>query len=109
MKTFPRFLLSGVAFVSLLTFGFASEVVVFTNDTLISPSNTNYDHQEIVVSNCVVTIDGLHSFASLQILKGGTVTHSASTNGVLGTRLSIAGEQQVMSSTNGATVSHTNV
>ena len=66
---------------ALLLHGFTAGAVTFTNDTAISLNNTNYDGADIVVTNCTLTVDGPHSFASLQVLNGANLTHSISTNG----------------------------
>ncbi len=54
----------------------ATQAVVFTSHTAIGVGNTTYDGQEIVVSNCTITINGPHSFASLLVTNGGAITHS---------------------------------
>lgn len=56
--------------------------VVFTNDFVISPGNGTYDGQDVVVSNSVLTVDGVHNFASLRVASGATLTHSAASNGL---------------------------
>src|SRR5688572_28468242 len=56
-----------------------SATLVFTTNSVISSVDTNYDGLDIVVTNCTVTIDGTHAFASLQIRNGGIVTHSVAT------------------------------
>ena len=48
--------------VSLLAAGYSALGVTFTNDTLISSGTADFEGQEIVVSNCTVTIDGSHVF-----------------------------------------------
>jgi hypothetical protein len=58
----------------------AARAVTFSSDTLIAPTNTAYDGEDIVITNCTVTIDGPHGFLSLHVLSGGTLTHSALTN-----------------------------
>src|SRR5688500_12788267 len=68
-----------------------SSAIVFTNDLLISSSDTNYDGLDIVVTNCTVTVDGTHAFASLQIRNGGILTHSVAT-GHTGLNLTVAGD-----------------
>ena len=50
--------------------------VTFSSNTLISPNNTNFDGADIVVTNCTVTVDGAHSFASFQVQNGGVLTAS---------------------------------
>src|SRR5688572_7788760 len=78
---------------ALVVFAPASQsaTVVFTNDVVISSSDTNYDGLEIVVTNCTVTVDGTHSFASLRVLNGGILTHSVST-GHTGLNLTTTGD-----------------
>src|ERR1035438_3280618 len=52
----------------------AATAVTFTNDTALPSYDTNYDGMDIVVTNCTLTVDGAHSFASLQVLNGGNLT-----------------------------------
>jgi len=40
-----------------------------------------YDAQDIVVSGCTLTVNGPHSFNSLQIISAGILTHTAAANG----------------------------
>jgi hypothetical protein len=83
--------------------------ITFTNDTAISFRNTNYDGADIVVTNCTLTVDGPHAFASVQVLNGGSLTHSFVPSGSLENRQSITNELQVLSSTNPATLANSNV
>src|SRR5437870_9597219 len=80
----------------------AARAATFTNDTLIGINNSNFDNQTIIVTNCTLTVDGAHSFASVQLLNEAVLTHSFSTNGALENRLSITGELHALSSTNQA-------
>src|SRR6266403_498864 len=77
-----------------------SSAAVFTSDTLLNASNTNYDGQSIVLSNCTVTIDGPHAFASLQVGAGGVLTHSFSANGNINLTAQVADEPQILLGTN---------
>jgi hypothetical protein len=86
-----------------------TSAVTFTTDTAISFSNTNYDGLDIVITNCTLTVDGAHDFASLQVLNGGKLTHSFAPNGLLENLRTITDEPQVLSVTNAATLSNTNV
>lgn len=61
----------------------AAAAVIFTNDTVITYSDPTYDGQEIVVTNCTVTVDGAHSFLEVRVLNGGILTHTAAPNAVL--------------------------
>ncbi|HXP62695.1 MAG TPA: hypothetical protein VN829_19505 [Dongiaceae bacterium] len=72
----------------------------FTNDTHIGLHDTNFDGQDIVVGPCTLTVDGSHAFASLQVLAGGALTHTFSTNGLLNDLLAVTGEQHALSGTN---------
>src|ERR1700690_3633094 len=74
--------------------------ITFTTDTVVSFSNTNFDGENIIITNCTLTVDGLHSFASLQVLNGATLTHSFAPNGLLENRRSITNAPQVLSATN---------
>jgi RHS repeat-associated protein len=50
---------------------------VFTSPVTISESNTTYDGQDIAIKGTTVTIDGTHSFGSIQLIDGAVLTHSA--------------------------------
>jgi len=52
---------------------------VFTSATTISETNTTYDGQDIAIVGATVTINGTHSFNSVQLANGAVVTHSADT------------------------------
>ncbi|MDE3067932.1 MAG: carboxypeptidase regulatory-like domain-containing protein [Verrucomicrobiota bacterium] len=84
-------------------------VVIFTNDTVIGAGDAAFDFKDIVVTNCTVMVDGSHNFNRLQILNGGVLTHSFSTNGLLPATFSTSGEAHVISSTNPATLNAPNV
>src|SRR5258705_7639493 len=64
----------------------AARAVLFTSDTVITPDNTFFDGDDLSLSNCAVTVDGPHGFASVHVLNGGVLTHSFSTNGFLPNR-----------------------
>src|ERR1017187_7825610 len=83
--------------------------VVFTNNTAISPLDLTYDGTDITVSNCTVTVDGSHAFASLQVLTGGVLTHSFSPSGTILGWTNVVDEPQVMSVTNPATLLNGNI
>src|SRR5256885_16627714 len=82
---------------------------VFTTDTIIGPLNTNYDGFDIVISNCVVTVDGPHSFATLRIAGTGVLTHSSSANGLVSILISVTNETQVLNGTNAVFLANSNV
>src|SRR5258705_6039511 len=63
-----------------------ARAVLFTSDTVITPDNTFFDGDDLSLSNCAVTVDGPHGFASVHVLNGGVLTHSCSTNGFLQNR-----------------------
>src|ERR1035437_7895678 len=68
---------------ALLLCSLPARAVTFTNDTAISFNNTNYDGADVVATNCTLTVDGPHSFASLQVLNGGNLTHTWAPSGFL--------------------------
>ena len=69
MKTiFSRFHLIGLA--ALVSLTLRAQTVTFTTNTAIGVGNTNYDSAAIVVTNCTVTMDGPHTFASLLVAGG---------------------------------------
>lgn len=55
--------------------------VTFTADTTIGVGNTTYDGQDVVVSGCTLTVNGPHSFSSLQLVLSGVLTHTAAASG----------------------------
>jgi hypothetical protein len=69
--------LSGDQFVASLLYVQAS--TIFTKDTVIHEGDTTYDSQDIAVAGGIVTIDGPHSFNSVQLIDGAVLTHSATT------------------------------
>jgi hypothetical protein len=100
MKTNPRSHRLNLSLAALVASSFAVTAATFNTDTLIDFANTNYDGQDIVVTNCTVTIDGGHGFSSLHVLNGGTVTHTAAPNGELSNYVAVASEQAFIASTN---------
>src|SRR5260370_17079807 len=87
-----------------------TEAVIFTNDISIGVTNTGFDQQDIIATNCTVTVDGPHAFASVRLLNGSVLTHSFATNAILrGDFISIANELHTLSSTNPVVLNHTNV
>jgi hypothetical protein len=73
-----------------------AQVVTFTNDTTIGLHNTNYDDFDVVVTNCTVTVDGPHSFASLLVQAGGVLTHTYTPGGSLANSLTIVAEPHTL-------------
>ncbi len=58
--------------------GSVSALETITTDTFISDGNTSLDNQDVVVDGAVLTIDGVHTMTTLQVVNGGLVTHSVS-------------------------------
>lgn len=67
----------------------SAHAVLITTNTTIAVGNTTYDGQEIVVSNCTLTVNGPHSFTSLLVTSNGVVTHTGDPAGTLGNRLEL--------------------
>ena len=63
---------------------------VFVASMTIAADNTGYDGQDICVSGATVTIDGTHTFKSVQVIQGGIITHSAAST--LGVDLNVTNE-----------------
>src|ERR1017187_9889813 len=93
----------------MLLHGLPAPAVTFTNDTAISFNNTTYDGADIVATNCTLTVDGPHAFASLQVLSGANLTHTFAPGGILSNWITVTNEPQVLSVTNVATLSNANV
>ena len=94
--------------VAVLFYGCTAWAVTFTNDTAIGFNNTNYDGLDIVVTNCTLTVDGMHAFASLQVLNAGNLTHTYAPGGTLQNGRSITNEPLVLSTTNAVVLSYAN-
>jgi len=92
----------GAGFILFVASVLNSSAVTFTTDTLIRFDNTNYDGQDIVVTNCTLTIDGHHSFASIRLLMRGVLTHSFAESGLLTNSLNIGPDPFVLSAMNAA-------
>ncbi len=70
---------------------------VFTSDTTIGIDDTEFDGTDMVITNCTVTVDGPHTFNTLQVRKGGTLTHTQEgTNGFFVISGAVAGEVHVL-------------
>lgn len=76
-----------------------AQVVTFTNHTTLGIHDTNYDGFDVVVTNCTVTVDGPHSFASLLVQPGGVLTHTYAPTGSLENRVHIAAEPHALTGT----------
>ena len=96
-------------FLALAFVRFPAFATTFTNDTTISASNTNYDGADVVVTNCTLTVDGVHAFSSLFVAGGGALTHSFSPNGSISNIFSVANESQVLNDTNPVTLLNSNI
>jgi len=83
--------------------------VVFTTSTTIGPLDTNYDGADVVISNCIVTVDGAHTFASLRVAPGGVLTHSFWPNGTIVGLNIVNNEPHILNGTNPTTLLNTNV
>ncbi len=108
MKT-PFTSLRNVLLVAVFFYGCTAWAVTFTNDTAIGIKNTNYDGLDIVITNCTLTVDGDHTFASLQVVSAGILTHTYAPGGTLDNRQSVTNEPHVLSVTNAAILSNANV
>jgi hypothetical protein len=91
-----------------LSLAATAPAVVFDTNTVITLVNTNYDGQDIVISNCVVTVDGPRNFASLRVTGGGTLTHSSPANGQITITDTVVSEPQVLTGTNAVTLAKSN-
>src|ERR1035437_10903604 len=67
----------------------AAHAAVFTTNASIAIGVTTYDGQDIVVSNCTLTVDGPHPFTSLLVTSNGVVTHTADPAGTTSNRLDL--------------------
>ena len=77
IKNGAAFLLALCAFAGLGR----SETVTVTNTLVLEPDNVSFEGKDIVVTGGRLTINGAHSFASLQLLSGAVVAHAPAPNG----------------------------
>lgn len=63
--------------------------VVFTNSTSIAAGILAYEGQDIVVSNCTLTVDGAHAFASFVLVDHAVLTHTGAPAGEFDNRLDL--------------------
>ncbi len=81
----------------LVALTISAEAALFTNNTTIGAGDVTYDGQEIVASNCTLTVNGPHSFASLLLTSNAVLTHATAPNGETNNRvlLTITGDVTV--------------
>ncbi|MDB6027938.1 MAG: hypothetical protein JWM68_4161 [Verrucomicrobiales bacterium] len=87
---------------SLLLSVASSSALVIDVDTVIAPNVTNYESLDLVVTNCTLTVDGLETFANLQLLSGGVLTHSSSGSATITNIVTVTNELHSLSDTNPA-------
>ena len=73
-----------------------ARAVTFTTDTTINAGDATYDAQDIVVSGCTLTVNGPHSFNSLQIVSSGILTHTAAASGQSNNQVNLTIAQNVL-------------
>jgi hypothetical protein len=83
--------------------------VTFTNNTLISFTNQDFEGQDIAVTNCIVTLDGPHFFASVRVLNDGTLTHSLAPSGLLDNQFTVTNEHHFASNSQPPTLVQSNI
>ena len=71
----------------------------FTSDTLIDVNDYTYEGDDVVVDGCTLTVNGVHTFNSLQVINNGIVTHSAATAGQADYEINLTITQDVTIST----------
>lgn len=86
-----------------------ARAVIFTEDTRLGIGDASFDGQSITISNCTLTVEGSHAFADVTVLRGGILTHSFATNGLIPNLRTIAGESHILSSTNSPALRYANV
>ena len=73
----------------------AASTTTFTTNTLISAVTTDYDGQDLVVSGCILTVNGSHLFNSLLLTNGALLTHSPAPAGEAGSCIDLTIAQDV--------------
>ncbi|MCU0785089.1 MAG: hypothetical protein MUF81_13780 [Verrucomicrobia bacterium] len=107
MKGFSKMLQLATILVAGITCD--ASAAVFTNDTVIPPTDLSYDGLDVVVSNCTLTVDGPHGFAGLMVGGGATLTHSYWPGGSFSNLLTVADEPQTLTDTNIVALLHSNI
>ncbi len=74
--------------------------ITFNGDATLAPDDKRFDGEPLIVSNCVLTVDGPHAFASLQLLGGAVLTHTHVPDGFLPGELAITNEPYSLHLTN---------
>lgn len=83
--------------------------VTFTHDSFISFADLSDDGQDIVVTNCTLTVDGVHAFNSLKILNGAKLTHYPFPYGPQQLTVGVSDEAHVLSHTIPAVLNKPNI
>ncbi len=63
-------------FVLLVLINQAYGVVIFDSNTTIEADDYTYDEEDIIIDDCVLTVNGQHDFNSMHIKGYATVTHT---------------------------------
>ncbi len=97
MSRLPRSAASPLLAALILALASKAFAAVLTQNTTLGAGDTTYDGQEIVVSNCTLTVNGPHAFASLLLTSNAVLTHAAAPNGETNNRvlLTIAGDATI--------------
>ncbi len=77
MNTLRRFLI--VLLAAFIPLAVAAAQTIFTTSAVIANGDPTYDGQDIWVVDCTLTVDGPHSFNSLELRANGVLTHPATT------------------------------
>src|SRR5262245_18416625 len=97
-------LLSSLAASALTTLA-----ATITTDTTIGFNDLGYEGADIIVTNCTLTVEGIHTFANLQLLNGAKLTQTSSDNGLRFNSITVSNEAHILIATNGVPLTHTNV
>lgn len=96
---------------TIILFGLSLQTpaITFTGDATLAPEDKRFDGEPIVVSNCVLTVDGPHTLASLQLLDGAVLTHTHAPAGFLQGQLLITNESHSLHLTNSTALLSTGI
>jgi len=67
-----------------------------TESTLIEAADSSYDGEDLVVTGCVLTVNGDHGFNSLQLASGATVAIAGGATLNVAADLTVAGNSTVV-------------
>ena len=76
--------------------GYAAGGVLITNAVTLGAADLAFEWNHVTVSNCTLTLSGIHQFASLTVISNGIVTHPACSSSELASLWLLVGDRVVV-------------